>query len=54
MVPVTVSGEQFGERLVKLLTVIIYGCDVVVVVTEVGLAFPERVRVVPEVLNHPR
>jgi hypothetical protein len=51
MVPVTVSGEQFGERLVKLLTVIIYGCDVVVVVAEVGLAIPERVRVVPVVVN---
>ena len=28
-----------------------YGCDVVVVVTEVGLAIPERVRVVPVEVN---
>ena len=51
MVPVTVSGEQFGERLVKLLTVIIYGCDVVVVVAEVGVAVPESDSVVPELVN---
>ena len=31
--------------------VIVYGCDVVVVVLDVGLTFPERDKVVPELVN---
>ena len=31
--------------------VIVYGCDVVVVVFDVGLTFPERDKVVPEEFN---
>ena len=38
-------------RFVFLSIVIVYGCEVVVVVFDVGLTFPERDKVVPELVN---